>query len=212
MKNDGRSGYSFMAKYPNPAPDEEARIAEYEKLIAFICTPISLPSRQNRIALALVERIGIDATKQTMRIGVIHAARAYDPNHTSGASFKTFAIALMIGYMLQELRRNFRHEWNAHNNDRPVFFFEYDDGRGIMSLEHRSVEPMEAMEAYATVKMLERTNRASERELFVLECRALGLTLQEVGDELGVCRERARQIEKQAQERLTVHHTIGDTA
>jgi len=200
---DGRRGSNFMKKYPDPAPDECARLEEMDKLIHVLCTPRMLATRQNRLAMTLVDRFGRDETVQVLRVAVVHAARAYDPGHESGASFKTFAIQIMIGYMLQELRRFDMQAWAAHKDED----FERDYPLLLEYNDDWAVDPVWAgtrrIEAYAESQMaLRRLNgRTDGRIRKVMMLRACGCTFEEISGELGCTRQRMQQLEARGRER-----------
>lgn len=158
---------------------------------------------------------------QAGNVGVIIAVGKFDPER--GARLITYAhfwILQQIRYHEKTRGNTIRMPINWHYRDlSPEAREEMDRIRGIVSLEeevYQSKNSRKAVRLYDTladlgtgpvesaatretvIDMRRRIDRMKERYQQILLWRADGLTLEQVGRKLGVSRERARQLQKQA--------------
>jgi RNA polymerase sigma factor (sigma-70 family) len=158
-------------------------------------------------------RADFDDLYQAGMLGLIHAARRFEP--ARGLKFSTYASYCIKGYVVKELKQavdviripdGVRGEERARlrellspkhlpRDPRAAFL----DAPGDVE-DRLAVRRGEQAEARERVEALLRHVDPRQRE--VIERRAHGETLTEIGEDFGVCRERVRQLESKAHGRM----------
>ena len=117
-------------------------------------------------------------------LGLCEAAKRFD--ETKGAKFHTYAFFWM--------RREVMQEWRDLIRSRVI------SGKRVGWVDNLRREIAERKKSEVTLELVaKKINRAlksiPEREADVLRKRSQGETLKVVGEEMGICRERVRQLE-----------------
>lgn len=134
-----------------------------------------------------------DDLLQEARIGLIEAARTFDPDR--GTRFATHAVWRIRG-RVQNAVRKWKTTPVPHSPADPVFDSLTDDYPSALEMLIAAEEDAILTDALDCLPA---------REAHVLRERWLhGRTLDEVSADLGVCKERVRQIQRQAEERLAI--------
>lgn len=170
------------------------------------------------------EQSDFDDLKAEAVIGLIRALDKYDPNHISGAQFWTYAIA----WVKQQVQRFI---WwrqagpatisshllsNSQNKPKtyavPIFSPIDNDNQESETADQVAFKALRYTESNETksnesnqidVVWATAQKTLTEKQVFVLRARYIhGRKLLDIGTEMGVSRERIRQIEKDAIERL----------
>jgi RNA polymerase sigma factor (sigma-70 family) len=141
-------------------------------LISFILDRLNVP-------------VGLkDDCFQQACIGMMRAVEKYNPEHSSGSVFSSYAfwwIRQAIQSVMQKRMKQITHEK------------EMDDELTVETEHHFPDEEIDVK------RLLRCVNR---RERLALTNISEGRHLSELGDELGVCKERVRQIKEEALEKL----------
>lgn len=140
-----------------------------------------------------------DDLVQEGAIGLMRAIDKWSP--TGGANFNTYATYWVRAYTLRGRKNaNRRAEY-----ERPFLESESgdvvepgDDGRGAASIERASL-------AAAISSRLADLGGALGRDVELIQRHTSGASLEDIGTELGVSRERARQLLRRSKERVAAH-------
>ncbi len=157
----------------------------------------------------LVERIGEDEVKSLAFLGLVLAARGYDPTRIGKngkpTAFSTYATRCVIATVLRHSRRP-SLVTDAQGEEKKVYLFRNNHdlteilGETLVDESTNEAELVsEAEAARDHVNLI--LSHLHKRDAYVLRARKLqGLTLAQVGEKLGVSRERASQIQRRAME------------
>jgi RNA polymerase sigma factor (sigma-70 family) len=161
-------------------------------------------------------RAEFDDLYQAGMLGLMHAARRFEP--ARGLAFSTYAVRCIKGEIIKELKGSDLIRLPDHyaGEERAVLAGKLQpqalarDARaldldGVGDVEDRKAawaarRLEEAEEARGRVEELMRHVDPRQRE--VVERRAQGETLTAIGADMGVCRERVRQLEVKAHRRM----------
>lgn len=156
--------------------------------------------RRHRRLLAFINK---DDMLCEFNLALCHAAQKYRPE--SGASFSHCAFwwfRAAISKLLRDYRRRglagMKREDQCDYDEAPVEELPSCRNRG--SRDGRLKDLSEMQEEYELLKGF-----LDQRQIEVIEGRMAGLTLQEIASRLGMTRERVRQIEASAINRLQYH-------
>jgi len=146
---------------------------------------------------------------QVGALTLVHASARFDPSRN--VKFSTYVSKWLITSILRQRRR--LEAWSEVSLDEP---FHDGEHTGIDFLEDPGLLPDEvAGRSETRARVRTALDKLSARECAIIAHRygfhGRDYTLQEVGDMFGLCRERVRQIEKDALGRLKViMETSGD--
>jgi RNA polymerase sigma factor (sigma-70 family) len=179
-------------------------VGEGELLVKFAGVRQFVARRYARSRLARDLAMDWDDLLQVAWIGVLRAIRTHRPD--AGANILTwvvnnarFSVQRALSYANARMRRIYRVSRSIDAASNPL------DGEGgtlLDTIAAREPKPDEVT-PFVVRALAHLREHGHHREAEILEARLLdGRTLQEIGDQLGVSRERVRQIEAKAIKRF----------
>ena len=148
-----------------------------------------------------------DTIESACRLAMVSAVRTYDPTKSK---FSTHLARWLLNEVQKEIERTDMYKWIPAFSGRGGDYSGWDEVYAAGLDEVAGCETAEAAEAIRRENVEHATRLAAEllvvlpkTEASVIHSRQwLGMTLREIADELGVTRERVRQIEASGMERM----------
>ena len=146
-------------------------------------------------------RLSLDDLRRAGEMGLVLASQRFDP--LMGWKFSTYATYWIKQNIRRELELSARHGFSTMPPD--VYPTRIENGQSYKdsslpdlpdvepSREERPGDTLESDEYYRWL-----LDKLPDRLRSIVAKRVDGMTLREIADELGVCRERVRQLEERA--------------